>query len=129
MLAAGVKEDYLQAVREKYKGHPNFIGTLVWDIQTPPPDQFHQTLDTILRSNVLEHLEDDQTVLKHFQQLLKRNGRLILLIPALPWLFNQLDKDLGHLRRYSRKELASKIEKSHFRILHLTYFNPFGILG
>src|SRR4030066_379425 len=41
----------------------------------------------------------------------------------------QLDKDLGHFRRYSKKELVSKVEQSGFRILYLTYFNPFGILG
>lgn len=129
VLATDVKEDYLHIVREKYKGHPRFTGTRIWDIRTAPPDQLHQTFDTIVCSNVLEHIEDDYAVLKYFHQLLKGKGRLILLVPALPWLFNQLDKDLGHLRRYSRKELASKIEQSGFQMLSLVFFNPFGILG
>lgn len=129
VLATDVKEDYLHVVRGKYEGHPHFMGTQIWDIRTAPPDPLHQTYDTIVCSNVLEHIEDDTTVLRHFHRLLKEKGRLTLLVPALPWLFNQLDKDLGHLRRYSRKELASKIEQSGFRILHLSYFNPFGILG
>lgn len=129
VLATDVNEDYLHIVRGKYEGHPHFIGTQIWDIRTAPPDPLHQTYDTIVCSNVLEHIEDDQSVLRHFHGLLKEKGRLIVLVPALPWLWNQLDKDLGHLRRYGRKELASKVEQSGFQILSLSYFNPFGILG
>lgn len=129
VLATDVKENYLEIVREKYKEHPNLIGTLIWDIRSVPSDELCQAFDAIVCSNVLEHIEDDMTVLRHFHQLLSRKGRLILLVPALTWLYNQLDKDLGHFRRYSKKDLASKIEQSHFRILDLTYFNFFGILG
>lgn len=129
VLATDVNEHYLEIVREKYKGHPNLIGTLLWDIRSDPSDELRQTFDAVVCSNVLEHIDDDLTVLRHFHQLLSRKGRLILLVPALKWLFNELDKDLGHFRRYSRKELVSKIEQSHFRILDLTYFNLFGILG
>lgn len=131
VLATDVNENYLESVREKYKGHPNLIGTLLWDIRSDPSDELCQTYDTVVCSNVLEHIEieEEMTVLRHFHRLLSGKGRLILLIPALKWLYNQLDRDLGHFRRYSKKELTSKIEQSGFRILHLTYFNPFGILG
>ncbi len=124
-----IKASYLDLVCKKYGNHPNFVASVVWDIQTDPLGKFHQTFDTLLCSNVLEHIEEDVTVLRHFQGLLSEGGRLVLLVPALKWLFNQLDRDLGHVRRYSKKELASKMERSGFRILEMRYFNPFGILG
>jgi 2-polyprenyl-3-methyl-5-hydroxy-6-metoxy-1,4-benzoquinol methylase len=129
VMTTDVKADYLNIVREKYRGHPNLTGTLIWDIRSVPPDGLRYPFDVIVCSNVLEHIEDDMTVLKHFHRLLSETGRLILLVPALTWLFNQLDKDLGHFRRYSKKNLVMKIEQSHFRILDLTYFNLFGMLG
>jgi SAM-dependent methyltransferase len=129
VMVADVNGDYLKLVHNKFRSHPNLMGTLLWDIERELPKELHASVETIVCSNVLEHIGDDVSVLKHFHQLLSGEGRLILLVPALKCLYNQLDKDLGHFRRYSKKELISKIEQSGFRILHLTYFNPFGILG
>lgn len=129
VVASDMNEDYLQLVEKKYPDHSNLEGVFIWDIQQEPVRELLASFDTIVCSNVLEHIGDDISVLKHFNQLLFGEGRLILLVPALKCLYNQLDKDLGHFRRYSKKELVSKVEQSGFRILHLTYFNPFGILG
>jgi SAM-dependent methyltransferase len=129
VVAADIKENYLNIVREKYEGHSNLVKTLIWDVQQEPGRELFASFDTIVCSNVLEHIGDDVSVLKHFHHLLCGQGRLILLVPALKCLYNQLDKNLGHFQRYGKKELISKIEQSGFRILHLTYFNPFGILG
>jgi len=129
VVVSDMNEYYLQLVEEKYQDHSNLKGVFIRDIQQEPAKELLASFDTIVCSNVLEHIGDDVSVLKHFHQLLSGEGRLILLVPALKCLYNQLDKDLGHFRRYSKKELISKIEQSGFRILHLTYFNPFGILG
>jgi len=129
VLATDVEANYLDLVCKKYGNHPNFITGMIWDIQTDPQGKFDRTFDTILCSNVLEHIEGDVTVLRHFQNLLSEGGRLVLLVPALKWLYNQLDRDLGHVRRYTKKELVSKMEQSGFRILEASYFNPFGISG
>ena len=129
VVVSDMNEDYLQLVEEKYQDHSNLKGVFVWDIQQEPAKELLASFDTIVCSNVLEHIRDDISVLRHYHQLLSGEGRLILLVPALKCLYNQLDKDLGHFRRYSKKELVSKIKQSGFRILHLTYFNPFGILG
>jgi len=129
VVVSDMNKNYLQLVEKKYQDHSNLKGVFIWDIQQEPTRELLASFDTIVCSNVLEHIGDDVSVLKHFHHLLSRQGRLILLVPALKFLYNQLDKDLGHFRRYSKKELVSKIEQSGFRILHLTYFNPFGILG
>lgn len=129
VLATDVKEDYLDMIREKYRDHANLIGTLIWDIREEPPDKLEPTFQTIVCSNVLEHVEDDDLVLKHYYKLLPTGGRLILLVPALKVLYNHLDKGLGHYRRYGRKELIQKLTYRGFTIRHLKYFNLFGVLG
>jgi 2-polyprenyl-3-methyl-5-hydroxy-6-metoxy-1,4-benzoquinol methylase len=129
VVAADLNQDYLQIVHEKYGKHSNLIETLVWDIQCPLQGQLHKPIDTIICSNVLEHVEDDDLVLSHFYELLPEGGRVILLVPALKILYNHLDLKLGHFRRYSREELIQKLKRNRFKINHLTYFNLFGILG
>ena len=129
VLAIDLKKDYLRIVQERYGDHPNLIGTLVWDIRENPREKMDRTFNTIICSNVLEHVEDDDLVLSHFYELLPEGGRLILLVPALKILYNHLDRELGHFRRYGREELIQKLKRNGFRINHLAYFNFFGILG
>lgn len=124
-----MNEEYLRIAEEKFGGHPNLKEAFLWDIRQKPSANLSTPFDTIVCLNVLEHIEDDETVLRNFYQFLLYGGRVILLVPALKGLYNRLDRELGHIRRYSRKELAQKISKSGFRILFLTYFNFFGILG
>lgn len=124
-----IEEDYLRVIKGKYGNHPHLISASLWDIRTSPLLHLNRTFDTAVCSNVLEHIEDDLMVLHHFYQVLSEGGRLVLLVPALKWLYNTLDQGLGHARRYTKKELATKMEQSGFRLLHLSFFNPFGILG
>jgi len=129
VIAADVNENYLQAVRDKFQGHSNLRGTIVWDIRNEPPRDYSSSVDTVVCSNVLEHIEDDEFVLEKFFNLLPNRGRLVLLVPALKALYNNLDKSLGHCRRYSKNELDQKLRKSGFKTCHLNYFNSPGILG
>jgi 2-polyprenyl-3-methyl-5-hydroxy-6-metoxy-1,4-benzoquinol methylase len=129
VIAADVNENYLQTLRNKFQDHSNLRGVALWDIRHKPPRMFSPPIDTIVCSNVLEHIEDDDSVLKNFYNLLPISGRLVLLVPALKSLYNNLDKGLGHYRRYSKNELDQKLRKSGFKTCHLNYFNSPGILG
>ena len=129
VIAADVNEDYLRKVAGEYRDHVNFEGTLLWDIRQTPPESLKGAIDTILCSNVLEHVEDDESVLRRFSQLLPVNGRLIVLVPALKVLYNAFDRELGHFQRYGKEELRQKLTRNGFWIRSLEYFNLFGILG
>jgi len=129
VVATDLNQDYLELVQRRYTTHPNLITTLTWDVRRPFSAPLPHTVDTLVCSNVLEHVEEDESVLNHFFDLLSGGGRLILLVPALKILYNSLDRELGHYRRYSRKELSEKLERNRFKVIHLDYFNLFGILG
>jgi 2-polyprenyl-3-methyl-5-hydroxy-6-metoxy-1,4-benzoquinol methylase len=129
VVATDLNEDYLRVVQGRYGKHSNLVTTLAWNIQGDPPDTIQKTMDTIICSNVLEHVEEDDRVLSHFYELLPEGGRLILLVPALKFLYNHLDRELGHFRRYGREELIQKLKRNRFKVIRLDYFNFFGILG
>jgi SAM-dependent methyltransferase len=116
-------------VDEKFGTHSNLSGVLLWDIQQDLSRDLPVSIDTILCSNVLEHVEDDDAVLARFYRFLPQGGRLVLLVPALRILYNTLDRELGHFRRYTKRELILKLKKNHFHICSLEYFNFFGIFG
>jgi 2-polyprenyl-3-methyl-5-hydroxy-6-metoxy-1,4-benzoquinol methylase len=124
-----VNEDYLETIQNKYRHHPNLGGVLLWDIEQTPSSGCHMPIDTILCSNVLEHIKQDNVVLNNFYRLLPERGRVILLVPAIKMLYNSFDKGLGHYRRYSRWELVQKLTQNGFRIYSARYFNLFGIIG
>ena len=88
-----------------------------------------KNIDTIVCVNVLEHIEDDLKALENMHEILQPGGRLLLFVPALPALYGSLDKNLDHYRRYSKKELISKLEKHNFKIEKVRYNNFVGILG
>jgi SAM-dependent methyltransferase len=129
VMAADVNEGYLRAVEDKYRDHSNLKGILIWDIQQDFLENLHPTFDTIVCSNVLEHVKNDDPVLKNFYNLLPIGGKLIILVPALRVLYNSLDRELGHFRRYNKEELLRKLAENGFRVCSLKYFNLFGILG
>jgi len=83
--------------------------------------------DSIVCINVLEHIEDDLGELKHYNTLLKNNnGNLCLFVPARKELYSEIDAYFGHYRRYTRKELKSKLNQSGFNIVKIHYFNFIG---
>lgn len=63
--------------------------------------------DTILYLDVLEHLADDRGELAAAARLLRPKGHLIVLAPAHGWLTSEFDRQVGHVRRYTRASLAA----------------------
>jgi SAM-dependent methyltransferase len=88
-----------------------------------------ERLDTIVCLNVLEHVAEDVPALASMRALLRPGGRVVLLVPALPALFGTLDAALGHVRRYTPRELRIKVAAAGLRLTHLEYFNLAGVPG
>ena len=89
----------------------------------------YEKYDSIIAINVLEHVRDDQLALHEIYKMLKTGGILVILVPCNKFLYNVIDKGLGHFRRYTKKELCSKINKTSFTILFMHYFNTVGMVG
>jgi SAM-dependent methyltransferase len=87
------------------------------------------TADSIVLVNVLEHIAEDQAFLANAYEALTPGGTLLLLVPALPWIYGSLDQAFGHHRRYTKTSLTSKLHVAGFGIIHLAYANLLGIAG
>jgi hypothetical protein len=99
------------------------------DITQPPPEHLVGSFQTVIGINVLEHVEEDEKALFHLGNLLKPSGKLLLLVPAKKWAYTDLDKQLGHFRRYEKKELGVKLVKASFQIEKLYFFNIVGLMS
>ena len=84
-------------------------------------DLSDKSQDFIYSLNVLEHIEDDTFVLAEMHQKLKRHGRIFIYVPAFMLLYSAMDKKVGHYRRYSKKELMSKVSQAGFDIVDCRY--------
>jgi SAM-dependent methyltransferase len=85
-------------------------------------------VDTIVSSNVLEHVPDDVGCLGIMRELLVPGGSLGLYVPARPELYGEADRQVGHQRRYRRRELKQKLGAAGFEVLSLQYRNLIGAL-
>ncbi len=83
--------------------------------------------DAIVLVNVLEHIEHDEVFLEKAYNLLLPGGALLLLVPALPWLYGTLDKAFGHYRRYTKRSLNLKLKQQGFRKVCTRYLNLPGV--
>jgi len=88
-----------------------------------------KNIDTIINFNVLEHIEDDEKLIKDMSDLLIKNGKLLLFVPAFQLLYGNMDKQAGHYKRYRRDELVKLFSKYSLRVISSDYINPIGFFG
>jgi SAM-dependent methyltransferase len=84
--------------------------------------------DSIIYVNVLEHVEEDEDELRLVRETLAPGGRVFVFVPALQWLYGSFDRQVGHRRRYTRRELAGKCERARLRVLKAVYFDAAGVV-
>ena len=94
---------------------------------------FWSSFDCIYSSNVLEHVPDDISIIDHSLKLLKKGGFFVAIVPAMPILYSDFDKKIGHYRRYSLKDknriLNTLKENWNLKCVEFRYFNPIGVFG
>ena len=79
--------------------------------------------DLILIADVIEHVRRPKNLLRNLKKFLKKDGRILITVPAYQFLFSKKDKALGHYRRYNKKLLENEL--TEFQIENISYFNTF----
>lgn len=87
-----------------------------------------ECFDTVMYVNVLEHIEDDLAELAGVRAALAEEGYLLIFVPALPWLYSELDRQVGHFRRYTKSGLVALAQQAGFSVVKVRYFDVAGIL-
>jgi len=127
LIATDADPEYVRMLENSFGGRRD-IRILHWDILHAAPAEL-EPVETILCSNVLEHIEEDGTALVNMHAALKTGGRLLLIVPACERLFGVTDKALGHYRRYSRASLAEKLKQAGFTVEFARNINKTGAVG
>lgn len=96
------------------------LSELVQGDITNLPFQDH-SFDLIVALDILEHVPDDAAALKELRRVLKPNGRLVVTVPAYQFLWGNHDLALGHVRRYTARELKRKVKTANFRVSKMSH--------
>lgn len=115
--------EMIALANQHFPGLPIYKG-LAEDLDKILPNR----VDTIILTDVLEHIKDDQTQLKKIHDRLNPRGQLILVVPAYPFLYGKKDRNLGHFRRYSKSGLMKLCSETSFTITSIRYWNLLGVI-
>jgi SAM-dependent methyltransferase len=88
-----------------------------------------ETFSLIYSFNVLEHIQDESAPLRDMFTLLKSHGRLVLYVPAFRILFSEMDRKVGHYRRYRAQQLTEIVRAEGFRVVSCTYVDSLGFVA
>ncbi len=129
VVATDLRASSLATLKDRF-GHDSRLSSEVWNAEDPPPESLLQEkFDTVICSNVLEHISDHERALVHMKQILKPGGRLVLLVPSNPSIYSGLDEELGHFRRYTETELHGVLDRAGFEIHRMFPHNLVGAIG
>lgn len=122
-VATDLDLEHLERLRFRLQGRTNLETSL---LDTSKREQFSAytgQMDTVVCLNVLEHIEDDLGALQNMRSILSEGGKVIILVPEGQSIFNGLDEELGHFRRYSEEQLTKRLEEAGFKMETMLRFN------
>lgn len=125
VLAIDLDKNYVQATKQRLSSCSHV------DVRCVDVTQLseEQTFDSLIMVDVLEHIEHDVDLLRQLRKQLHPDGRFIVKVPALSWLYSPMDEVIGHYRRYQRQTLSSIFVEAGFAPPEIWPFNMAGIPG
>ena len=88
--------------------------------------EISQKYDTVTSLNVLEHVEDDVSLINKIKSLLVDNGTLVLYLPASPIVWTKMDEEVNHFRRYTKKDIQEKLINANYEIEYISFIDFIG---
>lgn len=83
----------------------------------------NDSFELVTALDVIEHLDDDVAGLREMRRVLRRNGRLLLFVPAFMFLWGVQDDVSNHRRRYTLPQLLSAVKEAGFSVESASYAN------
>ena len=81
-------------LKEKFKTNTNI------KILNKTIEEVDEKFDSIIYLHVLEHIKNDEQEILNATKRLNKNGFLIIMVPAHQKIYSNLDRAVGHFRRY-----------------------------
>ena len=99
-----------------------------YDVREAPAEALpfgDESFELVSLLDTAEHCADDMAVLRECYRVCAPRGHLLVTVPAFMWLWSYNDELNAHKRRYTTRELRSKLRRVGFRIRRLSYNNLF----
>jgi SAM-dependent methyltransferase len=116
---------YVDTARARLAGYPA-VSVMCADATS---SEFEAQYDTVVMLDVLEHIEDHIGFMTKLRGALRPGGRIILKVPAYQWLMCDMDRAIGHFRRYDRPMLKAALAQAGFDLVEQHYFNLPAVAG
>jgi SAM-dependent methyltransferase len=84
------------------------------------------SIDLAFAVNVIEHITDDVAAVAALRDRIKPGKRLLIYVPAFPLLYGSMDRAVGHVRRYRRRDLAGLLHRAGLRVETIAYQDSLG---
>jgi len=91
-------------------------------------DKINKKFDVIIYFDVIEHIKNDLNEINKAKKRLSKNGFLIINVPAHQYFYNNFDKSVGHVKRYSKKDFKIIEKKTGLKIDKLSYYDSIGFV-
>jgi SAM-dependent methyltransferase len=129
-VALELDSGLVEVLRQRFDSRPN-VSIIPGNVNQPSVLEHLRALsvDSVMTFNVLEHIQDDVAALRSIASVLKPGGSVAVLVPAFPGIFGAMDRGVGHIRRYRRRDLVRKMELAGFSVSEAHYVNMPGYLA
>jgi len=116
-----IDKNNLNILKKKYQNDTNVT------ILESEVTKISQKFNTICHFNVLEHVKEDKEEIINCLNKINKDGYLIILVPAHNELYGNLDRAVGHYRRY-KKSFFKDLNLSDGKIVELKYMDCMGYI-
>jgi SAM-dependent methyltransferase len=82
--------------------------------------------ELVVMMDVLEHVDDDVGLLRHYSETLPADGWVLISVPAFQFLWSGHDIFLEHRRRYTKRQIEDVVSRAGLTVVRSRYF--FGLL-
>ncbi len=128
LVASEPSEHFYRLLSQKLPSAENI--KLLQATTTDLLPEYRSYFDATFSTHVMEHIEDDRQFLQEQLELVRPGGRVIVLVPALQFLYSELDRNIGHFRRYDKERMRTLVRGlKNCRIRTMSYSNALGVLG
>lgn len=131
VVAIDIDPNLVRIHRDRVGDHSGLTVECVSLQEVSRRPHLHGMFDSIVSSNVLEHIPDGtvEEVVRAMHILLKPGGYAVHWVPAFPALFGSLDEVFHHCRRYTKASARILFESAGFEVASVSYWNMPGFFG